>query len=74
MLRYDLRGALYEIRCPTLVMTGEQDTGSTSAMAKAIHERIPDSRLVILPRYPHGLLIEATAEVVSELRRFLRDT
>src|SRR5262249_4390372 len=65
---------LHEIRCPTLVMTGEQDTGSTPAMAKAIHDRIADSRLVILPRYRHSILIEATAEVTSELRAFLRDT
>ena len=63
---------LHKIHCPTLVMTGEHDTGSTPAMAQAIHERIADSRLVILPRYRHSLLIEATAEVVSELRAFLK--
>jgi pimeloyl-ACP methyl ester carboxylesterase len=65
---------LHKIGCPTLVMTGEHDTGSTPAMARAIHERIAGSRLVILPRYRHSLLIEATAEVVSELRAFLKDT
>jgi hypothetical protein len=43
-------------------------------MAKAIHERIADSRLVILPWYRHSLLIEATADVVSELRAFLKNT
>src|SRR5262245_50245188 len=37
----------------------------------AIHERIADSRLVVMPRYRHSLLIETTAEVVSELRAFL---
>lgn len=40
-------------------------------MARAIHERIARSRLVILPRYRHILLIEATAEVVREVRTFL---
>ena len=70
----DVIGDLEQIRCPTLVMTGEHDTGSTPAMAKAIHDRIAGSRLVILPRYRHSLLIEATAEVVSELRAFLKDT
>lgn len=65
---------LHEIGCPTLVMTGEHDTGSTPAMARAIHERIGGSRLAILPRYRHSLLIEATAEVVSELRAFLKDS
>ena len=65
---------LSKIRCPTLVMTGEHDPGSTPTMAMAIHERIAGSRLVILPRYRHSLLIEATAEVVGELRAFLDDT
>jgi len=43
-------------------------------MAGAIHQRIAGSRLVILPRYRHSLLIEATADVVRELRTFLKDT
>jgi len=70
----DIIDDLHKIRCPTLVMTGEHDTGSTPAMAGAIHGRIVGSRLVILPRYRHSLLIEATAEVVSEVRAFLRST
>jgi pimeloyl-ACP methyl ester carboxylesterase len=65
---------LGKISCPTLVMTGEHDTGSTPTMARAIHERIARSQLVILPRYRHSLLIEATAEVVREVRAFLDDT
>jgi pimeloyl-ACP methyl ester carboxylesterase len=70
----DVIGDLHRISCPTLVMTGEHDIGSTPAMAKAIHERIANSRLVILPRYRHSLLIEATEEVVEELRAFLKET
>src|SRR5262249_46559633 len=66
-------GDLHTIDCPTLVMTGEHDTGSTPAMARAIHERIRGSRLVILPRYRHSLLIEAAEEVVTELRAFLKE-
>jgi len=65
---------LGKISCPTLVMTGEHDTGSTPTMAMAIHERIAGSRLVILPRYRHSLLIEATSDVLRELRAFLDDT
>jgi pimeloyl-ACP methyl ester carboxylesterase len=67
----DVLDELSRITCPTLVMTGEHDTGSTPAMARAMHERIRGSRLVILPRYRHSLLIEATADVVRELRAFL---
>ena len=65
---------LPRISCPTLVMTGEHDVNSTPAMARAMHERIRGSRLVILPRYRHSLLIEAGTEVVSELRAFLKES
>ena len=68
----DVLDELSRITCPTLVMTGEHDTGSTPAMARAMHERIRGSRLVILPRYRHSLLIEAAADVVRELRPFLK--
>jgi (E)-2-((N-methylformamido)methylene)succinate hydrolase len=70
----DVIDDLHRIACPTLVMTGEHDSGSTPSMARAIHERIAGSRLVILPRYRHSLLIEAPAEIVDELRTFLKDT
>src|SRR5262249_44900953 len=52
----DVIDDLHEITCPTLVMTGEHDSGSTPAMARAIHQRIANSRLVILPHYRHSLL------------------
>ena len=70
----DVIDDLHKISCPTLVMTGEHDSGSTPEMARAIHKRIAGSHLVILLRYRHSLLIEATAEVVSQLRAFLKGT
>src|SRR5437899_11111158 len=63
---------LPRISCPTLVMTGEHDVNSTHAMARAMHERIRGSRLVILPRSRHRLLIEPGTEVVNQLRTFRR--
>jgi pimeloyl-ACP methyl ester carboxylesterase len=69
----DVIDELHQITCPTLVMTGEHDAGSTPAMAQAMHERIRGSRLVILPGYRHSLLIEAGSEVVRELRALLTD-
>jgi hypothetical protein len=39
-----------------------------------MHERIVGSRLVILSGYRHSLLIEATSEVVRELRGWLADS
>jgi pimeloyl-ACP methyl ester carboxylesterase len=64
---------LEKIRCPALIMTGEHDTGSTPEMARAMHARLPGSRLVILARYRHSLLLEAAADVVTHLRPFLEE-
>lgn len=55
----DLGARLGEIGHPTLVVTGESDTGSSARMARLMHERIEGSRLVILPRLRHALLVEA---------------
>ena len=54
-------------------MTGEHDPGSSAAMARAMHERIKGSRLVILPGLRHSILIEAGAEVIAQLHAFLAD-
>jgi 3-oxoadipate enol-lactonase len=67
----DLVEELAAIRCPTLIATGEHDSGSTPAMARRMHERIAGSRLVILPRVRHGVLVEAAAEVAQLLCEFL---
>jgi (E)-2-((N-methylformamido)methylene)succinate hydrolase len=59
------------IRCPTLVLTGEDDVGSTPAMARALAARLPAATLAILPGLRHLALFEAPAEVASALVPFL---
>jgi len=63
----DLGDRLDEIRHPTLVATGENDVGSNTRMAKMMHERIKNSRLVILPRLRHSILVEAPDQVADLL-------
>ena len=46
-------GRLSEIKTPTLIIVGEEDPGTPVAASEAIHERIPDSRLVVLPCAAH---------------------
>jgi (E)-2-((N-methylformamido)methylene)succinate hydrolase len=58
------------IRCPTLVLTGEHDLGSTPAMARALAARLPAATLAILPRLRHLSLLEAPDEVAGHLDRF----
>jgi 3-oxoadipate enol-lactonase len=50
---------LQQIACPTLIITGELDKGSTPEMAKLMAEAIPNAKAVILPNIKHMLPIEA---------------
>lgn len=68
---YDLADRLPEIKTSTLVMTGENDVGSTPRMAKLIADRIPDCRLHIFPRLKHSVLLEAPDRVAAQMKPFL---
>lgn len=67
----DFGGFLDQIRCPTLIATGEDDAGSNPRMARYMHERIPGSTLSILPGLRHSILIEAPQTVADLMRGFL---
>ncbi len=67
----DFGGFLDQIRCPTLIATGEDDAGSNPRMARYMHERIPGSTLSILPGLRHSILIEAPDTVANLMREFL---
>ena len=51
--KINLAARLKEIRCPILVIVGEQDAGTPVAMAREIHEHAPGSKLAILPSAAH---------------------
>jgi pimeloyl-ACP methyl ester carboxylesterase len=61
------------IRCPSLVLTGEHDTGSTPAMSRALAARLPEATLTILPGLRHLSLLEAPEQVAGALDRFFTD-
>ena len=58
--KLNLTARLKEIRCPTLVIVGEQDPGTPVAMAREIHDNLPGSQLVIIPDAAHLSNIEQT--------------
>lgn len=60
------------IRCRTLVLTGEHDSGSTAEMAHALGARIAGSKVVILPGLRHLLTTEAPALLATHLDDFLQ--
>lgn len=59
------------IRCPTLVMTGEEDFGNSPEMTRAIAESIAGARAVVLPGLRHMALAEAPEVFNQALVSFL---
>ncbi len=69
----DLIERIGAIDCPTLVVVGEQDPGTPSAMARVIHARIPGSRLLVLPDAAHCAVVEAADRFLPALTGFLTE-
>ncbi|MER6976970.1 alpha/beta fold hydrolase [Streptomyces carpinensis] len=67
----DLLDELHAIAVPTLIMTGALDVGSPPEMSRAMHERIPHSRLIIVDDVKHAILEEAPHTVADALAAFL---
>jgi pimeloyl-ACP methyl ester carboxylesterase len=71
LTRPEQESLLAEIRCPTLVMTGELDSWSGPAQHEAIAGRIADSTLVIVPGAGHMLPLEAPETVNQAIAAWL---
>jgi len=63
---------LSEIRIPTLIMVGEDDPGTPVSASEAMHKRIPNSRLVVLPSARHLSNVEQPEAFNAALLKFLR--
>jgi len=69
--KINLTARLKEIKCPILVICGEQDPGTPPAMAREIHENAPGSRLVMIPQAAHLANLEQPAAFTKAMREFL---
>ena len=67
----DTRGSLERIACPTLVMTGDQDTGAPVEVAREIATHIPNARLKVMSRAAHLAPIEQDEAFLTALDEFL---
>lgn len=63
---------LSRIKIPTLIIVGEDDIGTPVSASEAIHKRINDSRLVVIPSARHLSNIEKPQEFNSALLNFLK--
>jgi pimeloyl-ACP methyl ester carboxylesterase len=69
--RTDCTHELAAIRCPTLVVVGDEDVATPPATARRIAEAIPGARLVTIARAGHSAPVEQPAAVTDAIRAFL---
>jgi 3-oxoadipate enol-lactonase len=64
---------LTEIKIPTLILVGEDDPGTPVAASKAMHERIQNSKLVVLRSARHLSNVEQSEAFNAALIKFLKE-
>ncbi len=68
----DLRPYLPSLRMPVAVVVGEEDYATPVAMARYLHEQLPQSTFTVLPRARHLTPVEHPDAIAAELRALLR--
>lgn len=63
---------LSAIDLPTLIVTGENDVGSTPRMSRAVHEKIARSQMVVVDDLQHYLHIEGAQTIADLINGFIR--
>jgi pimeloyl-ACP methyl ester carboxylesterase len=71
--RPDASSVLEQIRCPALVLTGQEDAWSPPARHAEIAARIRESSLVVIPNCGHMCAMERPSAVTEALRAWLAD-
>jgi pimeloyl-ACP methyl ester carboxylesterase len=69
--KIDVTARLKEIKCPALVICGENDPGTPPAMAREIHDNLPGSKLVLIPQAAHLSNVEQPEAFNRALGEFL---
>jgi pimeloyl-ACP methyl ester carboxylesterase len=72
VLAHDTADRLHQIRCPTLILTGDDDRVIPGESSALLHERIAGSRLEVIPGAGHLFFIERPAETLTLIGDFLR--
>jgi pimeloyl-ACP methyl ester carboxylesterase len=70
--KFDYTQELGRVRTPALVIVGEHDRTTTVRAARALHDGIEGSELVIVPGVGHMSFVEAPETYLLAVRRFLR--
>ncbi len=71
--RFDTMEEISRILLPTLIVCGEEDRLTPVKYSQYMKDRIPDSRLVIIPEAGHSVMLEKPEELNAALRAFIFD-
>jgi pimeloyl-ACP methyl ester carboxylesterase len=69
--RTDIRERITEIKTPTLVVVGAEDTAVSPENSDEIAHLIPDAQLQVLPAAGHLLTLDQPAQATDVLLGFL---
>ncbi|MBW2459556.1 MAG: alpha/beta hydrolase [Deltaproteobacteria bacterium] len=71
LVDHDASDVFGAIDFPVLILAGDRDLATPLRMAKRMHEALPSSELVVLPRCTHYAVVEQPTLVCREIDRFL---
>jgi len=71
--RFDRMSEISRIVLPTLIVCGEDDALTPIKYSQYMKDRIPNARLVIIPRAGHSVMLEKPEELNAALRSFISD-
>lgn len=69
--RFDVMDHLDDIEVPALVIGGEADQLTPIKYSEFLHQRLPDARLVTIPRAGHMVMLERPNKVGGAVREFV---
>ena len=72
LARPDARSVLPTIKCPTLLLTGREDSWSPPARHQEMAAAIPNSRVVVVPDSGHMAPMEQPQAVAQAMREWLQ--
>ncbi len=71
---FDVMDRLGEIRCPILLICGEEDQLTPSKYSQFLRERVAGAMLTIIPRAGHMVMLEQPEQVSRAIEEFLKMT
>ena len=71
VIKFDSRGRLTEIKCPTLIVAGSLDRGDIR-QANMLYQGITGSNLIIMEKADHALMWGHTDEFLRFVEEFLK--